>query len=456
VRQRLIYAGIFGKATRYLRIRVRFHKISHLDRIASSEFLLQSKGHEMITLASWHYPFPAQIGRGKDPRLAQLREQGTMSKVILPYGGKAWLAVRHSDAKVVMSDRRFSRAAALEPDRPRPLPEQPTARTPVDLDPPDHTALRRPMVPVFSREAIEELRPRVRELVDKLIIDMRAAGGVTDFVQTFALPLPVSVIGTILGVPATEAAEFRELASALMGLPGPVCESWDCELVERLEEYLTRLISCRRRDPSDDLLSRLISMNDKGARLSECELLSHCTFILGAGYMTVTGQLASHLFLLLSDRSLWNALTSGAVGVDSAVEELLRATTFNNGTGFPRVALEDVPVGGVTVRAGETVFIAFTSANHDPEVFDRPETMDLSRSPNPHIAFGLGIHHCAGAALARMELQEALRALCKLPDLRLAVPAEDVPWRGSAIRAPKTLPVVIRMPSALPVAVPAA
>lgn len=379
-----------------------------------------------------------------------------MSKVVLPYGGEAWLAVRHHDAKVVMSDRRFSRTAALEPDRPRPLPQQPTARTPVDLDPPDHTALRRLMTPVFSREAVEELRPWVRELIDGLVIDMRAAGGVTDFVQAFALPLPVAVIGAILGVPAEEHTEFRELAGALMGLPGPVCESWDSELVERLEGYLTRLFARRRRDLGDDLISRLISTNDEGTRLSERDLLSHCTFVLGAGYMTVTCQLASQLFLLLSDRSLWNELTSGAVEVESTVEELLRATTFNNGTGFPRVALEDVPVGGVTVRAGETVFIAFTSANHDAEVFDQPEAMDLSRSPNPHIAFGLGIHHCAGAALARMELQETLRALRKLPGLRLAVPAEDVPWRGSAIRAPKTLPVVVRMPSLLPVAVPAA
>jgi cytochrome P450 len=378
-----------------------------------------------------------------------------MSKVTLPYGGEAWLAVRHSDAKVVMSDRRFSRAAALESNRPRPLPEQPTARSPVDLDPPDHTALRRLMAPVFSREAVEGLRPRVRELVDNLVVDMTAAGGVTDFVQTFALPLPVAVVGTILGVPATEDAEFRDLAAALMGLPGPVLESWDRELAERLEDYLTRLFSRRRRDPGDDLISRLVSANDDGTRLSDGELLAHCTFLLGAGYMTVTAQLASHLYLLLSDRFLWNALTSGAVGVESAVEELLRATTFNNGTGFPRVALEDVSVGGVTVRAGETVFIAFSSANHDPEVFDRPEAMDLSRSPNPHIAFGLGIHRCAGAALARVELQEALRALSKLPDLRLAVPAEDVPWRGSAISAPKTLPFVVRMPSALPVAGPA-
>ncbi|MFG2525310.1 cytochrome P450 [Streptomyces sp. NPDC048527] len=411
----------------------------------------------MITHTSWHYPFPARIGREKDPRLAQLREQGTMSKVVLPYGGEAWLAVRHSDAKVVMTDRRFSRAAALDPERPRPLPEQPTARSTVDLDPPDHTELRRLMAPVFSREAVEALRPQVRELVEKLVVDLRTTGGVTDFVQTFALPLPVAVIGDFLGVPEAEKAEFSELVTALMGLPGPVCESWDCELAERLEKYLTRLISLRRRDPGHDLISRLVSANDEGGGIwrDDCELITQCIFVLGAGYLTVSGQLASHLFLLLSDRRLWDAVTSGAVEVDSAVEELLRATSFNNGTGFPRVALEDVSVGGVTVRAGETVFIAINSANHDSEVFDQPEGMDLSRSPNPHVAFGLGIHHCAGAGLARMELQEALRALREVPDLRLAVPAEDVPWRGSAVHAPKALPVFIRMPSELPVTISA-
>lgn len=410
----------------------------------------------MITHTSWHYPFPARTGREKDPRLAQLREQGTMSKVVLPYGGEAWLAVRHSDAKVVMTDRRFSRAAAIEPDRPRPLPEQPTARSAVDLDPPDHTLLRRLMAPAFSREAVEALRPQVRELVDKLVVALRATGGAMDFVQTLALPVPIAVVGTMLGVPARESAEFSELVTALVGLPGPVRESWDCELTEQLEKYLSRLISQRRRDPGDDLISRLVSANEEGDGIwrDDCDLIMQCIFVLGAG-LTVAGQLASHLFLLLSDRSQWNAVTGGAVEVESAVEELLRATTFNNGSGFPRVALEDVFVGGVTVQAGETVFIAFTSANHDSEVFDQPEGMDLSRSPNPHMAFGLGIHHCAGAGLARMIMREVLLGLRELPDLRLVVPAEDVPWRGSTVRAPKALPIFIRMPSELPVTVSA-
>jgi cytochrome P450 len=237
----------------------------------------------------WNYPFPPQPGSDNDPRLTWLREQAAMSKVVLPYGGKAWLATRHRDTRLVTSDWRFSRAAALGPDMPRSSPEQPLVSTMLDLDGPEHAALRRMVAPPFGRQAFEALRPRVRALVRGLIDKMTEAGGVSDFTQAFAFPLPVTVIGTVLGVADSQMDDFRRLGAGLMGLTERAPGSGE-DAVGQVHAYLARLIARRRLEPSDDLISKLVLARDGAERLTDAQLLSVSSFVLSACFLATAGS----------------------------------------------------------------------------------------------------------------------------------------------------------------------
>jgi cytochrome P450 RapN len=212
---------------------------------------------------------------------------------------------------------------------------------------------------------------------------------------------------------------------------------------DNINGYLAELIEARRAHPTDDLLGQLVHARDDEDRLSERELITFGVTLLVAGHETTANQTGNMVYLLLERRELWDQLVANPDLVPGAVEELLRYIPLGAAASFPRIAKEDVEIGGQLVRAGEAVLVMVASANRDAAVFDHPDEIDFHRSENPHVAFGHGVHHCLGAPLARLELQLAVGTLVRrLPGLRLAVPADDVPWRvNRLVRGVTALPV---------------
>ncbi|MEU1986098.1 cytochrome P450 [Nocardia sp. NPDC019395] len=387
------------------------------------------------------YPFGEPVRLDMDPLYAKLRREEPVSRVELPYGGQGWLVTRYDDVKLVLGDPRFSRAVTVDrEDVPRATPAPTRPDSLLSMDPPEHSRLRKLVAKAFTSRRVQELRPRTRQIVDEKLTALERAGAPADLVQGFALPLPVTVICEMLGVPPQDQHRFRDFSDAILSTTAYTREQIE-DARNSLEGYLAEQVAERRRNPTDDLLGALVAARDDEDRLSERELVNLGVGILIAGHETTANQIANFTYVLLTQPEYWKQLRAEPELIPGAVEELLRHTQLGAGGGQPRVATEDVVLSGVTVRAGDAVFVHTQSANRDEAVFDDPETLDLTRQRNPHVAFGYGAHHCLGAQLARVELQVALEALLeRFPELRLAVPVDEVPWKsGLLVRGPKEL-----------------
>ncbi|TDV57675.1 cytochrome P450 [Actinophytocola oryzae] len=393
----------------------------------------------MTTTETRQYPFSQSDRLDVDPLFAVLRREEPLCRVQMPYGEPAWLATRYADVKVVLGDARFSRAAATGRDQPRIRAHAGPPGNIMSLDPPEHSRLRRLVMSAFTMRRVEALRPRAQEIADGLVDRMIADGSPGELVEGFALPLPITVICELLGVPVEDRREFRVWSDAFLSTtkftPQEVADN-----VGQLREYMTGLIADRRRRTRDDLLSALVIARDQDDRLSEDELLSMAEAILVAGHETTASQIPNFVWVLLRNPAHLAALRENPDLVAKAVEELMRWVPLGIGGSTARYALEDVELGGVTVRAGEPVVVALNSANRDESVFTEPDSIDFARADAPHVGFGFGAHHCLGAPLARMELQVALRTLVtRLPGLR---EAGEVRWKsGLATRAPEHFPI---------------
>jgi cytochrome P450 len=390
------------------------------------------------------YPFTEPERLDPEPMFATLRTDEPVSRVRLPYGESAWLATRYDDVKVVLGDPRFSRAAAVGRDEPRmrPTPSQPDGI--MSLDPPEHSRLRRLVMKAFTVRRINELRPGVQKIADGFADAMVERGAPADLVEDFALPLPVTVICELLGVPYGDRGDFRVWSDAFLSTtkftPDEVREC-----VGNLRAYMAGLIAMRREEAADDLLSALVAARDEEDRLSEDELLSLAQGLLVAGHETTASQIPNFVYVLLTHPEQLAALRADLSLVPKAVEELMRYVPLGIGAGIARYALEDVELGGVTIRAGEPVLPAIASANRDASVYAEPDVLDLHRQGSSHVGFGHGPHHCVGAPLARMELQVALDTLLRrLPGLRFAERGRDggIAWKnGLSTRGPEHFPV---------------
>lgn len=389
------------------------------------------------------YPFSTEK-LDIDPLYATLRRDEPLSRIHLPYGEPAWLATRYEDVKVVLGDPRFSRAAAVGRDEPRSRPHATGAGTIKSLDPPEHTRLRRLVAKAFTVRRVEALRPRAQRIADDLVDAMVAKGAPAELVEDFALPLPITVICELLGVPFEDRDDFRVWSDAFLSTSKFTVEEVVAHRA-RLRDYITGLIEDRRETPREDLLTALVTARDDEDRLSEEELLSLSEAILVAGHETTATQIPNFLHVLLANPEELAALRADLDLVPSAVEELLRIIPLGDGGVQARYALEDVELGGVTVRAGEPVVAAIHSANRDEAVYTDPDRLYLRRHQVSHVGFGHGPHHCLGASLARMELQVALRTLlARLPGLRLA---GDVVWKsGVSTRGPERMPITWEKP----------
>lgn len=363
---------------------------------------------------------------------AKLRQAGGAHRAVKPSGGQVWVVSRHTDVKALLSDPRMS----IEARNSRHgyqgfgLPPGLDAHL-MNVDDQAHARLRRLVSSAFTPRRVEAQRERVQEATDQLI-DGIAGLGAADLVTDFAAPIPVAVICTLLGIPEADGTAFQTYTRSLMTPNDPNRPSTR-ELVEGMTGCLVELIRRKRTEPADDLLTAMIAARDGEDQLSENELTSLAFLILWAGFETTVHLIANGIATLLTEPHLAAFVRAEpdphTPRMSALVEELLR----RDGpmlTAIRRFPLEDVRVGERTIPAGETVLLSIASANRDPQHIANPEEIDLDQAGAGHLGFGHGPHYCLGAPLARMEVRTALwTVLHRLPDLQLAIPALDLPWK---------------------------
>lgn len=376
------------------------------------------------------------------PAYDELRESDPVPLMKLPYGEPVRMATRHADVRSFLLNQKFSRKAALGKDAPGFSPGG-YAHTIPFMDAPEHTEARRMVARALTRKRIERLRPRIEAVTEGLIDDMVAQGNSADLVATLAKPFPVAVNCEMYAVPESDREQFHTWSAALLVTAGLTPQEFMSNF-QGLMEYTVSLVTQRRKEPGDDLISALVAQWDAQDRFTEEDLCKAVISLLLGGHDPVTAHIANSVYVLLADRENYQQLCERPEIMPDAVEELLRYVSIGDIFGFGSYAVEDVEVGGHTVREGEPMLALLASANRDAEVFDDPERLDLTRKNNPHVAFGHGPHYCAGAALARTELQIVFSALTRrLPTLRLGAgdPAEWWHDMVTVIRSLRTLPV---------------
>ncbi|MGY1837072.1 cytochrome P450 [Blastococcus sp. SYSU DS0510] len=380
------------------------------------------------------------------PAFARARAQGPVQ---WHEGLGLWLALTHTESNAVLRDRRLGR---IWRDR------EPAERfgsfnlihrnAILEMEPPDHTRLRRLITSAFARGHVERLRPWVEELAGRLADDLveRSAGSEpVDLLTGMAEQLPVAVIAELLGVPEGDRPLLRPWSNAIVKMyeygRTAAVEVAAERAADEFVTYLRRLAAERRTAPGEDLLSHLVSVRDTdGDKLTEDELVTTCILLLNAGHEATVNVTGNGMLALLRHPDQLAALRADRTLLPAALEELMR---FDPPLQlFERTATADVQIGGVTVAEGQKIAALLGAANHDPAVFAQPETLDVRRTDNPHIAFGAGIHFCIGAPLARVELQATFGALLDRTSV-LELGGEPVRRPEFVIRGLETLPVVL-------------
>ncbi|MFJ6011125.1 cytochrome P450 [Streptomyces sp. NPDC092952] len=369
------------------------------------------------------------------------RERQPVAPARLYDGRTVWLVTGHAEARALLTDRRLS-SNRENPEFPlfaRRLAETSVRRVELlGLDDPEHNVQRRMLIPSFTVRRAAALRPRIQEIVDGLLDAMVRKGPPTDLIEAFALPVPSMVICALLGVPY-EDHEFFEAQSRRL-LRGP--EPSDVEEArDALDAYFRELIARKRATPGDGLLDELIADRLETGEIDGEQLVRLAEILLIAGHETTANMISLGTFTLLRHPDQLARLRGSEGLVPSAVEELLRFLSIADG--ISRVAVEDIEVAGVTIRAGDGVVLSTSTSNRDEAAYPSPDELDLGRNARNHVAFGFGVHQCLGQNLARAEMEIALPALFdRLPGLRLAVPAEEIPFKpGDTIQGLLELPV---------------
>jgi cytochrome P450 len=311
-------------------------------------------------------------------------------------------------------------------------------------DPPDHTRLRSLVQKAFSPRMIDAMRPRIQSIVDELLDAVEPAGGM-EVIEDLAFALPVTVLASIMGVPRSDRTFFRTWADGLLAFQGinkpglPVLERAQDTLVEA-RAYLRALIQKRRQSPGEDLVSELVAVESEGEKLSEDELINTCVTLLVAGHETTTSLIGNGLLTLLEHPEQWRFLQKSPERLPEAIEEILR---FESPVARqPRLVKQDAELGGKRIERGQMAFQMLNAANRDPDHFTEPDTFDIMRAKNRHLAFGVGVHFCIGAPLSRAEGFLVFQSILKrLPNIRLvnAEPEWDLAKPNS--RVLKVLPV---------------
>ncbi|MET7572801.1 cytochrome P450 [Streptomyces sp. NPDC005492] len=374
---------------------------------------------------------------GYDP----LRADRPLTRVTLYDGRTAWIVTGHAVARALLADQRLS-TDRTHPDFPVINERFNVVRNRrvalLGEDDPKHRTQRRMMIPGFTVKRATAMRPGIQRIVDGRLDAMIAQGSPADLVSAFALPVPSMVICALLGVPYADHEFFEAQSRRLLRGPKPE-DSQDAR--DQLDLYLGELIDRKQRDPGEGLLDDLVREQLREGALDRTELLSLAVILLVAGHETTANMISLGTFTLLRHPERLAELRADPSLLPDAVEELMRSLSIVDG--LMRLAAEDIEVDGRTIRAGEGVLFSTAVINRDEGVYTAPDTLDWHRPTRHHVSFGFGIHQCLGQNLARAELEIALHSLFdRLPTLRLAAPAEEIPFKpGDTIQGMLELPV---------------
>lgn len=388
-----------------------------------------------MTETAFTFPTDKRPGPFDPPDVfARVREERPLTPMTFADGHEGWLASSHRIVRKILADDRFSNRRELmhlPVDRDISKKRQPSEPGMfIRMDPPEHTRYRRLLIAQFTVHRIRQLEPKISAVVRSCLDAMERSGPPVDLVEEFAVSIPSAVICDLLGIPASERAEFQRAMGVAVDL-----NTKQADLIEAfitMQSLFPPLIASKRARPTDDFYSDLINNSD----LTDEELTNIGFMLFGAGFETTANMLGLGTFALLEHPAQVAALRQDPSLIDSTVEELLRYLTIIH-IGPMRAALEDVEIEGVTIKKGQVVCMSLAAANRDPACFDDPESLDISRYARAgkrnlgHLAFGHGIHQCLGQQLARAEMRIAYPALLRrLPGLRLAVTPEEVPMRS--------------------------
>lgn len=374
--------------------------------------------------------------------LGSLRERAPICRLTFPDGHLGWLVTGHSQARAILRDSRFGMDMQR---RAVPDPLLATVRTKMEgvhsdivsaidsgnflrMDPPEHTRFRRLLAGFFTARRIAELRPYIEHAVSELLEEMEKAGPPVDLVESFALPVTLMTICNFLGVPDRE---YDTLHGSIAAAENPNATTEEVENANiNLIRFLFDVVRAKREKPGDDLLSQLSIQGS----LTEKEIVGIANLLVVAGHHTTSNMIALSTFRMLHDRESWEKLTGVPGSLGKVVEELLRYLTVFQTGAFTRKAIEDVEIDKVLIKKGESVHVSLPAANRDPDRFENPDIFDTDRDATGHLAFGHGLHQCLGQHLARIELEVVFEKLVhRFPDLRLAMPANDVPLHDGSL-----------------------
>jgi pimeloyl-[acyl-carrier protein] synthase len=406
---------------------------------------------ERLRTGAVFYPLDRRFLEDPYPQYRRLRERDPFHKSMLTGG---WVLSRHRDISAVLRDprcfvdnRKLPNWTRMRDEMVRSgaiTEEEAESRMMLTSDPPDHTRLRSLVNRAFTPRAVESLRPRMEEIVEQQLGHAAAAGRM-DVIADLASPLPVMVISEMLGIPTADREQFTRWSHEVAHGVGNV--TMDEQRIatrggRELRAYLATIVDERRREPREDLLSALVAAEQDGDKLTMDEVYSMAVLLLVAGNETTTNLIGNGLIALLRHPEQVHALRDHPSLIGSAIEELLRYDSPVQMT--VRFTLEDVDLGeGQVLKAGKQTFLLLGAANRDPEAFERPDDLDITRQENRHLSFSNGIHYCLGAPLARMEGQIALSALVsRFPDMRLST--DRLEWSNNIVlRGVRSLPIVL-------------
>ena len=386
------------------------------------------------------------------PAFAQLRKTAPVTRIKLPFVGQVWLVTRYEDVRTVLSDPRLvndrrnvgdSRRGAIDALIPHVF--RLLRDSMVMTDEPRHRRLRTIVHQAFTPRMVEIMEQRIATIVDDLL-ERAARQPSVDLMAELALPLPITVISEMIGVAERDRMQFHRWTAKFLEAPsgGPFAMVLQLPNGYRMRSFFERLIAERRADPKADLVTALVQAEAGGERLSQDELLAMIFLLLLAGHETTVNLIGNGVLALLDHPDQMALLRANPELIDGAVEELLRFTNPVQQPTF-RYARQNVELSGQMIQRGETVLPMLASANRDETVFTHPDVLDITRKPNRHLAFGLGVHYCLGAPLARLEARIAIAAIVqRYPNLRLATTPAQLQWRGGpALRGLRSLPVCL-------------
>lgn len=388
---------------------------------------------DTVTQSLPTFPLPRTCPYSPPPEYRQLREDTPIARVRLASGAWAWALTRHEDLRAMLSDPRFS-SDRTHPGFPLLIPGRRITRdfrpSLISMDSPEHGPARRAVLGEFTVKRIRALAPRIQQIVDECLDALLAAPRPADLVRALSLPVPSLVICELLGVPYADHSFFQSRTSRLLRNSTP--ELARRAALDDLRSYLNDLVTRKETQPGDDLLGRQIRTQRENDAPDHEGLVSLAFLLLVAGHETTANMISLGTLALLENPRSLAAIRADPGKTPGAVEELLRCFTIVE-FATSRVAVQDVELGGVRIRAGEGVLGLSNAANHDPEAFENPDELDIERGARHHIAFGYGPHQCLGQNLARTELQIVFDTLFRrIPTLALAAHVDDLPFKEDA------------------------